>query len=170
MKAWKKQERLGRVCNIESNMANHQNKNTELEKFNQAQQEFWLSALMHSPDIEQTYHKLRQSIIETHQSMQKYLDDTQKEVMSESLSLTANMSELEKEELLKETREVFLEINKSIGMDEQGSKAKLEQQLTELENIKNQVIKAKQMQKKRMPFMIIIVIFLLIISFYFITF
>lgn len=166
MKVWRLPERWGRVFNFtESNMTNHQDKNAELEKIYQLRQELWLSALMHSPDIERTYQDLRQSIIETHQTIQKNLNDAYADAMSHSLSLTDGLSAKDKEELAKESREMLLEIHKSAGTNEQTLKDRLEQELTDLENIKNQVI-ATRKQRKTSFFIAIIIVLIITIGVY----
>lgn len=142
-------------------MANHQNTDMEREQLNQARQAFWWSALMHSTDIEKTYQELRQSLIETNQSLQKYLDATYEESMTHSLSLADDLSEKDKEEFSKEIHELY----KNIGMDYQGFKAKLEQELTDLENIKNQVI-ATRKQRKLLFYIAIIIVFAITVGVY----
>lgn len=146
-------------------MANHQNTDAEREQLNQARQAFWLSALMQSPDIERTYQDLRQSIIETYQSIQKNLNDAYADAMSHSLSLTDGLSAKDKEELAKESREMLLEIHKSSGTNEQTLKDRLEQELTDLENIKNQVIATKK-QRKTSFFIAIIMVLIITIGVY----
>lgn len=140
-------------------MTNHQNTNME---FSKSMQELWFATLMHSTDIETAHQELRQSIIEAHQSLQDSLDASYEKMM---LDVSNELPEEEREKFLQEMRDMRLETYKRTGMDEQGSKARLGQELIELENIKNQVIATKK-QRKTSFFIAIIIVLIITIGVY----
>lgn len=144
--------------------------NSKLLTLENPEQKRWLEQFIHSDDIEQTYQVLYQSLIMEHEVIQNAAKSVyEKEMLkTQSLMHDMDMNAEEKQQFLKETHELFLTSQKSIGVDEQSAKIKLEQRIMALNNVKNLAVNEKKQAKTK--HMMIGIISLIILGFYVVIF